>query len=91
MKQEPAKNNKRKKDDESPGKDGKKVKKETKSPRKKKEEPEEEVFKWWEQEAREDGVKWTTLQHQGVYFPPDYIPHGVKMKYDGTQNLKSLY
>ncbi|XP_024370141.1 DNA topoisomerase 1 beta [Physcomitrium patens] len=30
-----------------------------------------------------DGVKWTTLEHNGVIFPPPYEPHGVKMLYDG--------
>lgn len=27
--------------------------------------------------------KWSTLQHCGVLFPPEYEPHGVKMLYDG--------
>ena len=27
-------------------------------------------------------MKWTSLQHSGVLFPPDYEPHGVKMLYD---------
>lgn len=26
---------------------------------------------------------WSTLQHAGVMFPPEYEPHGVKMLYDG--------
>ncbi|KAJ8429345.1 hypothetical protein Cgig2_008792 [Carnegiea gigantea] len=30
-----------------------------------------------------DGQKWTTLAHNGVIFPPPYMPHGVKMLYDG--------
>jgi Eukaryotic DNA topoisomerase I, DNA binding fragment len=29
-------------------------------------------------------VKWTTLEHGGVLFPPEYTPHGVKLKYDGV-------
>ncbi|KAJ7522510.1 hypothetical protein O6H91_18G015200 [Diphasiastrum complanatum] len=29
------------------------------------------------------GTKWTTLEHNGVIFPPPYTPHGVKMLYDG--------
>ena len=29
------------------------------------------------------GVKWNTLEHAGVLFPPEYEPHGVKMLYDG--------
>ncbi|KAG0590927.1 hypothetical protein KC19_1G136400 [Ceratodon purpureus] len=33
--------------------------------------------------ASGDGVKWQTLEHNGVIFPPPYEPHGVKMLYDG--------
>jgi len=29
--------------------------------------------------------KWRTLSHNGVNFAPPYIPHGVKMKYDGEE------
>jgi len=29
--------------------------------------------------------KWRTLTHHGVWFAPDYVPHGVKMKYDGEE------
>eukprot|EP00736_Rhodelphis_marinus_P006191 Rmarinus@m.10293 len=29
------------------------------------------------------GVKWKTLEHRGVIFPPPYEPHGVKIKYNG--------
>ncbi|KAM1281250.1 hypothetical protein FF1_022050 [Malus domestica] len=28
-------------------------------------------------------IKWTTLKHNGVIFPPPYNPHGVKMLYNG--------
>jgi DNA topoisomerase-1 len=28
-------------------------------------------------------AKWTTLEHNGVIFPPPYQPHGVKMLYEG--------
>jgi DNA topoisomerase I len=28
-------------------------------------------------------MKWTTLEHAGVLFPPEYEPHGVKMLYEG--------
>ena len=27
--------------------------------------------------------KWDTLAHCGVLFPPEYMPHGVQMLYDG--------
>ncbi|GAB4826222.1 hypothetical protein Ancab_009087 [Ancistrocladus abbreviatus] len=30
-----------------------------------------------------EGQKWTTLVHNGVIFPPQYQPHGVRMLYDG--------
>ncbi|KAI8974290.1 hypothetical protein BDB01DRAFT_402845 [Pilobolus umbonatus] len=50
-------------------------------------EEEEELYKWWEEgqdEIVSDGtIKWNTLQHNGVLFPPDYVPHNIKMKYDG--------
>ncbi|KAK7053306.1 DNA topoisomerase 1 [Paramarasmius palmivorus] len=81
-------------DTPKPKKRASKVKKEaeTSSPtkgkgkKKKEEEDEEEVYKWWETNATEDNsVKWTTLEHNGVYFPPPYepLPSNVKMKYDG--------
>lgn len=31
-----------------------------------------------------DEKKWDTLEHGGVLFPPEYVPHGVKLKYDGV-------
>lgn len=31
----------------------------------------------------DDSLKWTTLRHCGVLFPPEYQPHGIKMLYDG--------
>ncbi|OAD71481.1 hypothetical protein PHYBLDRAFT_182020 [Phycomyces blakesleeanus NRRL 1555(-)] len=62
--------------------------KETKKSKKAKEEEEEEVYRWWEEDSQkaedgDDSIKWTTLEHNGVLFPPEYVPHGVKMKYDG--------
>jgi DNA topoisomerase-1 len=27
---------------------------------------------------------WTTLSHQGVTFPPPYVPHGVKLLYESV-------
>ncbi|CEP17406.1 hypothetical protein [Parasitella parasitica] len=63
----------------TPAKPGKKVKKDADDPN---------FYKWWEEEQNteiesDDSVKWTTLQHNGVMFPSEYVPHGVKMKYDG--------
>ncbi|EJF57661.1 hypothetical protein DICSQDRAFT_68959 [Dichomitus squalens LYAD-421 SS1] len=53
----------------------------------KKEEEEAETYRWWEeQNANRDGsVKWETMEHNGVYFPPPYepLPKHVKMKYNG--------
>ncbi|KAG6857680.1 hypothetical protein H0H87_004096 [Tephrocybe sp. NHM501043] len=54
----------------------------------KEEQEEEEVFKWWEADAiGDDSVKWQTLEHNGVIFPPPYqpLPPDVKMKYNGKE------
>ncbi|CDZ98276.1 topoisomerase i [Phaffia rhodozyma] len=50
----------------------------------KEEEEEEEVYKWWENQNQDSSVKWTTLQHNGVLFPPPYepLPSNVKMLYN---------
>ncbi|KAN0083561.1 hypothetical protein V8E54_002649 [Elaphomyces granulatus] len=48
---------------------------------------EDEEYRWWEAPAKGDGtIKWTTLEHNGVVFPPPYesLPSDVKMKYNGT-------
>lgn len=64
-------------------------KKEKKEKKPKNEKTEEEVYKWWEDmqsekdELADGSIKWTTLQHNGVLFPPEYVPHNVKMKYNG--------
>lgn len=47
---------------------------------------EEEEYRWWEDTAKGDGSKkWDTLEHNGVVFPPDYVPlpKHVKLIYDG--------
>jgi len=43
------------------------------------------AYKWWEETKDDDSKKWTTLEHSGVLFPPDYepLPGHVKMKYNG--------
>ncbi|KAI5280231.1 DNA topoisomerase 1, partial [Ascosphaera aggregata] len=41
---------------------------------------------WWENpDAVDDSIKWTTLEHNGVVFPPPYepLPKNVKLVYDG--------
>lgn len=51
------------------------------------EEEEEEEYRWWQDPSKGDGtIKWTTLQHNGVIFPPPYepLPKNVKLKYDGV-------
>ncbi|EME79792.1 uncharacterized protein MYCFIDRAFT_87962 [Pseudocercospora fijiensis CIRAD86] len=44
-------------------------------------------YRWWEDPQKGDGTtKWTTLEHNGVVFPPEYepLPKNVKMNYDGV-------
>ena len=60
----------------------------------KKEEEEAEVYKWWEQGANGDGsLKWTTLEHNGVFFPPPYepLPNHVKMEYNGMFSFCTIF
>ena len=50
-------------------------------------EEQEEEYRWWEDPAKHDGIiKWTTLEHAGVVFPPPYepLPKNVQMRYDGV-------
>lgn len=50
-------------------------------------EEENDTYRWWEEldENNDKSVKWTTLHHQGVMFPPPYepLPQDVKLIYDG--------
>lgn len=49
-------------------------------------EDEEEEYRWWDAPKKEDdSIKWTTLEHNGVLFPPEYepLPKSVKLYYDG--------
>ncbi|XP_017037012.1 DNA topoisomerase 1 isoform X2 [Drosophila kikkawai] len=66
---------------------GSQIKTENVSPtkRSKIKEEEEEVWRWWEEEKREDGVKWSTLEHKGPVFAPPYerVPRNVRFFYDG--------
>jgi DNA topoisomerase-1 len=55
----------------------------TPTKKKKKEEEETPVYKWWLEPPLPKGKKWKTLSHNGVVFPKEYEPHGVKMLYDG--------
>lgn len=50
-------------------------------------EAEEEEFRWWENMDKGDNsIKWNTLEHNGVVFPPPYqpLPKNVKLVYDGV-------
>lgn len=50
-------------------------------------EEEEEGYRWWEDPSKGDGtIKWQTLEHNGVVFPPEYepLPEDVKLVYDGV-------
>jgi DNA topoisomerase-1 len=40
-------------------------------------------FLWWNAEEPPAGAQWHTMEHAGVAFPESYVPHGVKMLYDG--------
>ncbi|KAM3609932.1 uncharacterized protein V6R79_022660 [Siganus canaliculatus] len=59
---------------------------------KKKEEEEQSRWRWWEEEKYEDGVKWKFLEHNGPYFPPEYLPlpDNVHFYYDGKKVKLSL-
>ena len=64
-----------------------KVKKEEETEQDREAEEEEEQYRWWEVPTKGDGTKkWTTLEHAGVIFPPEYelLPSSVKMLYDGV-------
>lgn len=51
------------------------------------EDDEDDTFKWWENPDTMNTIKWTTLEHNGVLFPPPYepLPKNVKMKYNGVE------
>ncbi|KAI1484909.1 putative DNA topoisomerase 1 [Biscogniauxia mediterranea] len=51
------------------------------------EDDEEEEYRWWDAPKKEDdSIKWETLEHNGVIFPPPYepLPKNVRLIYDGT-------
>lgn len=53
----------------------------------------EEEYRWWEDPTKGDGtIKWTTLEHNGVVFPPPYepLPENVKLVYDGRPVSMSI-
>jgi DNA topoisomerase-1 len=53
----------------------------------------EEIYRWWDAPKKEDdSIKWDTLEHNGVIFPPAYepLPKNVKLLYDGVPLTLSL-
>lgn len=42
-------------------------------------------YRWWDEDGDGEGRKrkWTTLEHNGVIFPPPYEPHGIPILYNG--------
>ncbi|GIY45528.1 DNA topoisomerase 1 [Caerostris darwini] len=72
-------------------------------PSKKKSKKREEpiVWKWWEEEKLDRGIKWQTLSHNGPVFAPPYerVPTDVKFLYSGkpvhlseeTEEVAALY
>ncbi len=43
------------------------------------------AYKWWEAETHPNGINWKYLEHPGICFPSEYIPHGVPLMYDGKE------
>jgi DNA topoisomerase-1 len=78
-------NGKVKVEEETPAKKGKAKKEDSGE--------EEEVYRWWDApEKEDDSIKWETLQHNGVIFPPPYepLPKNVKLFYDGVPLTLSI-
>ena len=48
-----------------------------------------QVWKWWEEtgKKKDDGTKWTFLEHKGPLFAADYepLPDSVRFYYDGKK------
>jgi len=40
-------------------------------------------FLWWNAKEPPAGCQWVKMEHSGVSFPDPYMPHRVRMKYDG--------
>ena len=40
------------------------------------------AFKWWDAAPLPRDERWTYIEHNGVYFAPEYVRHNVRMKYD---------
>eukprot|EP00629_Pelagomonadales_sp_RCC1024_P008341 CAMPEP_0119295262 /NCGR_PEP_ID=MMETSP1329-20130426/49461_1 /TAXON_ID=114041 /ORGANISM="Genus nov. species nov., Strain RCC1024" /LENGTH=747 /DNA_ID=CAMNT_0007296173 /DNA_START=161 /DNA_END=2401 /DNA_ORIENTATION=- len=42
------------------------------------------AFEWWNAPEPPRGKAWTTLEHAGMTFEPQYVPHGVPLLYNGS-------
>jgi DNA topoisomerase-1 len=42
-----------------------------------------QAFLWWNAKEPPEGCQWDTMEHAGVSFPEEYLPHRVKMLYEG--------
>ena len=71
-----------KSDSKKPKRDGKQLKKMEKAERL---QHAMQSFLWWDAEEPPEGCQWRTMEHAGVSFPEPYVPHGVKMMYDGKE------
>lgn len=43
------------------------------------------AYKWWEAPQLAKGTNWQYLEHPGICFPPNYIPHNIPLKYDNKE------
>ncbi|XP_050954390.1 DNA topoisomerase I, mitochondrial isoform X1 [Labeo rohita] len=60
-------------------------KKKKKGKKEDKKDEESDKWKWWEEGKLSDSQKWSSLEHKGPYFPPEYepLPDNVCFYYDG--------
>lgn len=79
----PAKKRKREEPDEAPSSETKKAKGLKKLDRAERLQYAMQAFLWWNATEPPEGCQWVTMEHAGVSFPEPYVPHGIKMKYDG--------
>ncbi|XP_042607544.1 DNA topoisomerase I, mitochondrial isoform X5 [Cyprinus carpio] len=58
---------------------------EEKKKEKGKKDEESDKWKWWEEGKSSDTQKWSSLEHKGPYFPPEYepLPDNICFNYDG--------
>ncbi|KAK6293192.1 hypothetical protein J4Q44_G00366930 [Coregonus suidteri] len=89
--------NKRKKNPEGKEESKKKKKKndgdeDVKTKRGERKEGVNSKWKWWEEGNINNGNKWTTLEHKGPLFPPEYepLPNSVSFFYNGNPVKLSL-